>query len=255
MNDLSTLSPVLQAFFASLFTSLLTTAGAGAIFFGKKNNENFSVLAESFAAGIMLAASFFSLLSPAFGYPCAIPSWAAVTVGFALGGGFILCADKLLSRSVQNVEGGVNPEKRKSRLLYAAVTLHNIPEGLAVGVAFAGSGFYRAAALAFGVGVQNFPEGLCVACPLRAAGASRKRSFFLSALSGTVEIPAAVLGAFAATVVAGLMPWALSFAAGAMVVVTAAELLPESVPKNKPLALFGLIVGFSLMMLLDAAFA
>ena len=124
---------------------------------------------------------------------------------------------------------------------------------MAVGVAFAGGGLVPAAMLAFGIGVQNFPEGLCVACPLRARGMSRKKSFFLSSLSGAVEIPAAVLGAVAATFISSLMPWALAFAAGAMVAVTAAELIPESFSENKPLALIGLMLGFALMMFLDTA--
>ena len=238
MNFLQNLSPVWQATIASLFTCLMTTAGAFVIFFTDKPKKSFSVIAESSAAGIMLAASFFSLLSPAFEYPCAIPPYVAVTLGFCIGGGVIILSEK---------------GDRKSRLLYAAVTLHNIPEGMAVGVAFAGGGFLPALMLALGIGVQNVPEGLCVACPLRARGMSRKKSFFLSSLSGAVEIPAAVLGAVAATFISSLMPWALAFAAGAMVAVTAAELIPESFSENKPLALIGLMLGFALMMFLDTA--
>ncbi|MFQ9738789.1 MAG: ZIP family metal transporter [Christensenellaceae bacterium] len=132
------------------------------------------MIAESSAAGIMLAASFFSLLSPAFEYPCAIPPYVAVTLGFCIGGGVIILTDRLFARSARMSEKG----DRKSRLLYAAVTLHNIPEGMAVGVAFAGGGFLPALMLALGIGVQNVPEGLCVACPLRARGMSRKKSFF-----------------------------------------------------------------------------
>lgn len=180
---------------------------------------------------------------------CAIPPYVAVTLGFCIGGGVIILTDRLFARSARMSEKG----DRKSRLLYAAVTLHNIPEGMAVGVAFAGGGFLPALMLALGIGVQNVPEGLCVACPLRARGMSRKKSFFLSSLSGAVEIPAAVLGAVAATFISSLMPWALAFAAGAMVAVTAAELIPESFSENKPLALIGLMLGFALMMFLDTA--
>ena len=172
-----------------------------------------------------------------------------MTLGFCIGGGVIILTDRLFARSARMSEKG----DRKSRLLYAAVTLHNIPEGMAVGVAFAGGGFLPALMLALGIGVQNVPEGLCVACPLRARGMSRKKSFFLSSLSGAVEIPAAVLGAVAATFISSLMPWALAFAAGAMVAVTAAELIPESFSENKPLALIGLMLGFALMMFLDTA--
>ena len=248
MNFLENLSPVWQALFASLYTCFMTAAGASVIFFSDKPKKGFSVIAESSAAGIMLAASFFSLLSPAFDYPCAVPPYVAVTLGFCIGGAFIVLTDRLLSRSEKRAENG-----GKSGLLYTAVTLHNIPEGMAVGVAFAGGGLVPAAMLAVGIGVQNFPEGLCVACPLRARGMSRKKSFFLSVLSGAVEIPSAVLGALAATVIGSLMPWALAFAAGAMVAVTAAELIPESFSENKSLALVGLLAGFALMMLLDTA--
>lgn len=239
--------PVLQALTASVFTWLMTTIGALVIFFADKPNKNFSAAAESSAAGIMLAASFFSLLSPAFGYPSSVPPALAVCIGFCLGGGFVLLADLLFFPSAREREGG------RSGLLYAAVTLHNFPEGLAVGVAFAGGNPAAAAMLAFGVGVQNLPEGLCVACPLRAGGMSRKKSFLLSSLSGAAEIPAAVLGALAAAAVGSLMPWALSFAAGAMVAVTASELIPGSFSKNKTLSAAGLILGFALMMFLDTA--
>ena len=152
MNFLQNLSPVWQATIASLFTCLMTTAGAFVIFFTDKPKKSFSVIAESSAAGIMLAASFFSLLSPAFEYPCAIPPYVAVTLGFCIGGGVIILTDRLFARSARMSEKG----DRKSRLLYAAVTLHNIPEGMAVGVAFAGGGFLPALMLALGIGVQNW---------------------------------------------------------------------------------------------------
>lgn len=252
MNYLENLSPVLQALLASLFTWLMTTAGAFVIFFTDRPNRGFSVVAESSAAGIMLAASFFSLLNPAFDYPSSVPPAVAVTAGFCLGGGLVLLADRLLSRS-ERAAKSEDAGKLKSRLLYAAVTLHNVPEGLAVGVAFAGGGPLAAAMLAFGIGIQNLPEGLCVACPLRARGMSRKKSFLLSSLSGAVEIPSAVIGAVAATFVGSLMPWALSFAAGAMIAVSASELIPGSFTEHKPLAFVGLIAGFALMMFLDVA--
>ena len=164
----------------------------------------------------------------------------------------MLLADRLLSRS-ERAAKSEDAGKLKSRLLYAAVTLHNVPEGLAVGVAFAGGGPLAAAMLAFGIGIQNLPEGLCVACPLRARGMSRKKSFLLSSLSGAVEIPSAVIGAVAATFVGSLMPWALSFAAGAMIAVSASELIPGSFTEHKSLAFVGLIAGFALMMFLDVA--
>ena len=156
MNFLENLSPAWQALIASLFTCLMTTTGAFIIFFSDKPKKWFSVIAESSAAGIMLAASFFSLLNPAFEYPAKLPAYVTVTLGFCIGGAFIVLTDRLLSRSERSEAKG----NRKSRLLYAAVTLHNVPEGMAVGVAFAGGAFLPAVMLAFGIGIQNIPEGL-----------------------------------------------------------------------------------------------
>ena len=237
--------PVLQALAASVCTWLLTTLGAAVIFFADSPDGRFSAFAESFAAGVMLAASFFSLLLPAFEYPVSLPPAAAVSLGFCLGGIAVVLSYFLLSRARKG--GG------RGGLTYAAVTLHNIPEGLAVGVAFAGGAGRSAAMLALGIGVQNLPEGLCVACPLRSGGMSRKKSFFLSSLSGAAEIPAAVIGAAAASLAGSLMPWALSFAAGAMVAVTASELIPGAFGKRRGTAFFGLLAGFALMMFLDTA--
>lgn len=247
MNYLMDLSPAVQALTAGIFTCLMTAAGALVIFF-TDGIKGFFTLAGSVSAGIMIAASFFSLLVPALEYQTFLPSPLLVSFGFILGGIFVLLSDLIMSGA-----GKFEGSKKQSRLLYAAVTLHNIPEGMAVGVAFASGNFFSALILAFGIGVQNFPEGLCVACPLRANGCSRRKSFFLSALSGAIEIPAAVLGAMAASIVSGLMPWALSFAAGAMIAVSVSELIPESIERNKPLALVGLIAGFALMMFLDTS--
>lgn len=238
--------PALQALTASVFTWLATTVGASVILFADSPNKFFSAVSESFAAGVMLAASFFSLLLPAFDYPSALPPALAVSLGFCLGGVAVILCDVLFSRARRKDKDG-------GRLAYAAVTLHNVPEGLAVGVAFAGGAPMAAAMIAFGIGVQNLPEGLCVACPLRSGGMSRRKSFLLSSLSGAVEIPAAVIGALAASLIATLMPWALSFAAGAMVAVTAAELLPSGFSGHRGGAFAGLLIGFALMMFLDTA--
>jgi ZIP family zinc transporter len=243
MNVLRTLSPLTLAFLASVFTTVLGAVGAAMIFFCDKSDEKFSVIAEGFAAGIMLAASYFSLLAPAFEYPCAVPHAVAVGSGFFLGGVFVLSFGKLFEKKRLGGDG----------LLYAAVTLHNIPEGLAVGMAFAGGGFLPALLLTIGIGVQNFPEGLCVACPIRARGASRRKSFWLATLSGAAEIPAALLGVIAVRTIGALMPWALAFAAGAMIAVTTIELLPSAAEKNKRLTLFLLLDAFTLMMALDTA--
>ena len=233
----------------------MTTLGAAFVFFSKKLNEHILTILTGAAAGIMIAASFFSLLLPAIDYPGALPSYLTVTLGFLLGGAFIVCSDFALSRS-RKLLGRV--KDGKSALLYLAVTLHNIPEGMAVGVAFAqGAGaegaVLSALFLAVGIAVQNFPEGLCVAFPLRSHGMSPLKSFLFSQGSGLVEIPACVLGAVAATFIAGLMPWALSFSAGAMIAVVCSELIPECFEDSKILASTGVIAGFCLMMILDVA--
>ena len=249
------LDSVWQALLASLFTCLMTALGASLVFFSKKINEKFLTGMIGGAAGIMIAASFFSLLLPAIEYESALPSWLVVTVGFLLGGGFIVCGDVVLSK----VKKTKSAAGHKSALLYTAVTLHNIPEGMAVGVAFAsaatgeGTLAVAAAMLAAGIGIQNFPEGACVAYPLKAQGFSTGKAFFLSVLSGMVEMVAAVFGALAAEKAAGLMPWTLSFSAGAMIAVVCSELIPDCFEKHKIVASAGVVLGFALMMILDLA--
>ncbi len=246
------LAPWLQALLCSLMMYLATALGASLVFFSEKFRDGALTALTGGAAGIMLAASFFSLIQPALGYPSALPSAVTVTLGFLLGGAFMWGTDVVFSRRTADTR------RRRNRLLFLAVTMHNIPEGMAVGVAFAaaaGAPETVPAALLFAVGiaVQNFPEGSCVAFPLRAQGMSRGRSFFLSQSSGAVEVPACVLGALAATFIGGLLPWALSFCAGAMVAVVCAELLPECFQKKRGAALLGVIFGFCIMMLLDVA--
>ena len=255
MQFFLTLHPVLQAFLLSLFMYAMTACGALFVFFSKKINNRILTALTGAAAGIMIAASFFSLLLPAIEYESALPSYVTVTLGFLLGGAFIVFSDVALSRSKRVFHRSGD---KKSALLYLAVTLHNIPEGMAVGVAFAQCGNVPAATLsavllAVGIAVQNFPEGMCVAFPLRAQGMSATKAFLFSQGSGAVEIPACVLGAVAATVIAGLMPWALSFSAGAMVAVVCSELIPECFSENKMLASAGVILGFCVMMILDVA--
>ncbi len=246
--------PVLEAFLVSLFMYFMTALGASAVFFSRKGGGKAFVFLTGAAAGIMIAASFFSLLLPAIDYQTALPSYVTVTLGFLLGGGFIVLSDLLLSRSQFRFK---RIGDRKCALLYLAVTLHNIPEGMAVGVAFAqaagGAGTLSALLLGVGIAVQNFPEGMCVAFPLRAKGMSPLKSFLFSQGSGAVEIPACILGAVAASFIAGLMPWALSFSAGAMIAVVCSELIPECFEKSKTLASAGVIFGFCVMMLLDVA--
>lgn len=248
------LDTVWQALLASLFMYFMTALGASLVFFSKKLSAGAVTALTSMAAGIMIAASFFSLLLPALEYEGALPSYLTVTLGFLLGGAFVMLGDIVLSR-VKPQCSGVG---EGTALLYFAVTLHNIPEGMAVGVAFAAAAGAQEAVLsalflAIGIAVQNFPEGLCVAVPLRAKGMSRAKSFAFSQGSGAVEIPACLLGALCAMFVAGLMPWALSFSAGAMIAVVCSELIPESFSGNKTLATFGVVFGFCFMMVLDVA--
>ncbi len=243
-----------QAVLASLMLFSLTTLGASLVFFSKGVKPALLTLMNGAAAGIMIAASFFSLLLPALSYEGFLPSYVTVTLGFLLGGGFIIVSDVLLMRRKKR---GTKLGDEKNALLFLAVTLHNIPEGMAVGVAFAVAGGEHAVLSAFllalGIGIQNFPEGLCIAFPLRAKGLSAVKSFVFSSLSGAVEIPACVLGALAAGFITGLLPWALAFSAGAMVAVVCSELIPECFEKSKTLASLGLIFGFCLMMVLDVA--
>ena len=243
-----------QALLASLMMYLMTMLGASFVFFSKKINQIFLSALTSLAAGIMVAASFFSLILPAIEAESALPSYLTVTLSFALGGAFIVLSDWLLSRSKLTFHAIGD---KKNALLFLAVTLHNIPEGMCVGVAFAlagtGGGAVSALLLAVGIAVQNLPEGICVAFPLRAKGMSPFKSFLFSQGSGAVEIPACILGALAATAIGGILPWALSFAAGAMIAVVCSELIPECFSGNKTVASAGLVGGFCIMMILDLA--
>ncbi len=243
-----------QACLASLMTYGATTLGACLVFFSGKLNSALLTALTGGAAGIMIAASFFSLLLPALGYETPIPNFAAVTISFFLGGALVFVSDAVLSRKKKEFRR----LSRKNGLMLLAMTLHNIPEGMAVGVAFAVAPHEPAAALsallfAVGIAIQNFPEGACLAFPLRADGMSPRKSFFISQASGAVEIPACLMGAVAATFITGLLPWALAFSAGAMIAVVCSELIPECFEQNKTVAAVGVISGFCLMMLLDLA--
>lgn len=210
----------------------------------------------SSAAGIMLASTFFSLLMPAMDMVGEY-SYIILTCGFVLGGFMIIITD-IVTGKLHLFAGNV--KKRSCAVMCIAVTIHNIPEGLAVGVAFgalaSGNSVEAVAAimLAVGIGIQNFPEGMCVAFPLRANGMSRFKSFFIGQLSGAVEIVAGVIGALAVTLANGILPWALSFSAGAMLAVVCSELIPESFTEGKIKATIGVVFGFAVMMILDIAF-
>lgn len=263
------LSPVMKALIATLFTWFMTALGASLVFFTKTFNEKLMDSMLGFAGGVMIAASYWSLLSPAIemsrGH--AIADWFPAATGFMAGGFFLGAIDKILPHLHPNAplgqaEGYFSKEVKKSTLLVLAITLHNIPEGLAVGVAFgsiAGGGteasLAAAVTLAVGIGIQNFPEGIAVSMPLRGEGMSRRKSFFYGQFSGMVEPVAAVIGAFFVTFIGSLLPYALGFAAGAMIFVVAEEVIPSSQERgNKDLASMSLMVGFVVMMILDVTF-
>lgn len=259
------LHPVVQAFLATCFTWAVTALGASFVFFTKNINRKFLDGMLGFASGVMIAASFWSLLAPAIemSKEMDVPSWVPASTGFLAGALFLRAVDNFLPHlhiglPVSEAEG-IKTSWHRSTLLVLAITLHNIPEGLAVGVAFGavGAGLPAATlagafALAIGIGLQNFPEGIAVSLPLRREGLSRIKSFWYGQFSGIVEPIAGILGAFAVTYSRPLLPYALSFAAGAMIFVTVEELIPECQRHgNTDIATGGAIIGFALMMILD----
>jgi zinc transporter, ZIP family len=264
---LSQFSPVVQALIGTLFTWFVTALGASLVFFFKKINQKVLDTMMGFAAGVMIAASFWSLLAPAIsmteeggGTP-----WIPALVGFLLGGLFLFAVDKLLPHlhpgfQIEEAEG-IKTSWQRSILLVLAITIHNIPEGLAVGVAFgaAAAGYPSATvagavALAIGIGIQNFPEGTAVSVPLRREGMKRRKAFWFGQLSGMVEPISGVLGALAVIFIRPLLPYALAFAAGAMIYVVVEELVPEShAEKHTHFATWGAMIGFAVMMTLDVA--
>ncbi len=265
MEWFASLSPVIQALLATIFTWGITALGAATVLLFKNINKRLLDGMLGFGAGVMIAASFWSLLNPALELSEQLGShfvWLNPAIGFLTGGLFVVLSEKLMDRFYFNQwrdEACKNSLKR-SLLLVSAVTIHNIPEGLAVGVAFGGvvagiegASLISAILLAIGIGLQNFPEGAAVSLPLRREGYSRMRSFLSGQASGLVEPVAGVIGAFAAITVRSLLPFLLSFAAGAMISVVASELIPESARDNKNLAAIGVILGFMIMMVMDVA--
>ena len=238
------------------FTFLMTTLGAAMVFFfAGEPRPHFQKALLGFAAGVMTAASVWSLLLPAINRSAALPlpSWLPAAGGMLLGVVFLAALDGLLPR-LRRSRGRLDASWRQTTLLMTAITLHNVPEGMAVGLAFAlaagGEGLAGAAALAMGIGIQNFPEGAAVALPLRQGGWSRSRSFAGGMLSGAVEPVFGVLVVLAAAGVEPLMPWLLSFAAGAMLYVVVEELVPQA---HSRAGTCGFVLGFLVMMVLDVA--
>jgi ZIP family zinc transporter len=261
------LHPVAQALIATLFTWFVTALGASFVFFFKTINRKVLDAMLGFAAGVMMAASYWSLLAPAIEMSegSGIPSWIPATSGFLMGGFFLWGVDKLMPHlhlgfPMEEAEG-IHTGWQRSILLVLAITIHNIPEGLAVGVAFGAlaadlpsASLGGAIALAVGIGIQNFPEGTAVSVPLRREGLSRLKSFWYGQLSGVVEPIAGVTGAVAVIYMRPVLPYALAFAAGAMIYVVVEELIPESqLDKNTDLATLGAMFGFAVMMSLDVA--
>lgn len=275
ISYIQSLSPVVQALLGTLFTWGVTALGAAIVFFFKSINKKILNVMLGFAAGVMIAASFWSLLNPAIilSEELGQISWLVVSIGFLSGGLFLFLIDKLLPhlhigfQAAERTEG-IKTSWQRSILLVLAITLHNIPEGLAVGVAFGaaasgvkGATIASAVALAIGIGLQNFPEGAAVSVPLRREGYSRKKAFLYGQASGIVEPISGVIGAMAAISMRSILPFALSFAAGAMIFVVVEELIPEAQrydesEKNSKIGdvtALGCMLGFAVMMILDVA--
>ena len=262
MSELFTLSPLVQALLATILTWLVTALGAALVLFARRAHPLLMDALLAFGAGVMLASSYFSLLAPGVEMAFALGQlpWLVISAGFLCGGGLLLLADHIMQQHTPQflVSAGSH---RRSALLVASITLHNIPEGLAIGVSFGAlaSGATPAALtaawmLAIGIAVQNFPEGAAVSLPLRREGMSPWRALCYGQFSGAVEPIAAVVGCLLAVYVQALLPFALAFAAGAMVVVVIAELVPESQRSLRPgLMTLATMAGFALMMVLDVA--
>jgi ZIP family zinc transporter len=275
---LETVGPVMQALYAGLFTWGLTAIGAALVFLFNASNRKVLDCALGFTGGVMIAASFWSLLSPSIAYVemqnemglSTMPAWLPPAIGFFLGALFLFILDKIIPHlhifAKREEAEGLQTNWRKTHLLVLAIALHNIPEGLAVGVAFGalanpellgmdGHSVFTmggAIALAVGIGIQNFPEGFAVSMPLRRMGVSKWKSWQWGQLSAIVEPVFAVIGAAIVMTVLPILPYALAFAAGAMIFIVVEEVIPESQRGgNTDLATMGLIVGFIVMMSLD----
>lgn len=257
---------VLSAFIATLFTWGVTAIGAAGVFFFRSIKQRLLDAMLGFTAGVMIAASFWSLLAPSIEMSAEmnVVKWIPPTVGFLLGGVFLWGVDKILPHlpigKLKSEAEGISTSWKKTMLLFVAITLHNFPEGLAIGVAFAaawsgvpGSSIASAIALAIGIGIQNFPEGFAVSMPFRREGLSRKRSFFYGQASAMIEPVAAVIGAASLVLMRSYLPYALAFAAGAMIYVTVEEIIPESQKNATDVATIGAMLGFAIMMVLDVA--
>lgn len=257
----TSLDYTVQALIATIFTWSITALGASIVFAFRKINKNIMDAMLGFAAGVMIAASFFSLISPAIEMTISLKmcTWFVVCLGFILGGVLLFIGDKMFDHLIKKTEN--KHSLKRSLMLIFSITLHNIPEGLAVGVAFGslaygidGATLSSSIMLAIGIGLQNFPEGTAVAVPLLREGFSRPKAFYYGQLSGIVEPIAGVIGALLVIKIRILLPYLLAFAAGAMIYVVVQELIPESqTNKKKDLMALFTMIGFTIMMLLDIA--
>jgi len=260
-------SPIIQALMGTFFTWGVTALGAGMVFLTKEVSRKLLNGMLGFASGVMIAASYWSLLAPAIelSQNLRVPAWFPAASGFLLGGVFLYVVDKILPHvhmiGDKAVSEGPKTSWQRSVLLITAITMHNIPEGLAVGVAFGaaaagieGAGVASAVALALGIGIQNFPEGLAVSAPLRREGWKMGKSFLYGQFSGMVEPIAGLIGAAATLLMRPILPYALAFAAGAMIYVVSDELIPESKREgHSDIPTIGVMLGFTAMMILDVA--
>ncbi|MCX8082871.1 MAG: ZIP family metal transporter [bacterium] len=266
VEQFSHISPVLLALLATTFTWFLTAIGASLVFFNTSPSRKVFDCSLGFAGGVMTSASFFSLLLPAIEISkkvSSIPEWGVISIGFTLGCIFLYGLDKIIPHLHLNApieeKEGYGPNLSVPYLLILAITLHNIPEGIAIGVAFGvlkfskvGANIISAVSLSIAIGLQNIPEGMAVSIPLRSSGFNRFKSFFYGQLSGMVEVLGGFLGAVAVAFFHPLLPYALSFAAGAMIYVVVEEVIPETQKAgNTDIATMSFLTGFLLMMVLD----
>lgn len=259
LNYLIGLNPIVQALLATLVTYFFTIMGSALVFPFKNVNKNIMDAMLGMAAGLMIAASFFSLLNPAIEYASEVGqiSWLVTSLGFMVGGILLFITDKISERYLKRHKNA-NKKKRAFMLMFS-ITIHNIPEGMVVGLAFGSIGltnmtFLSACMLTLGIAIQNFPEGSALSLPMKRDGMSAKKAFFLGQISGIVEPIAGVLGAVLVLYVKNILPLMLSFAAGAMIYVVVEELIPESqTNKRKDLMALFTIIGFILMMILDVS--
>ena len=257
IDKILTLNPIIQALIAGLFTYGITILGASVVLFMKKINKTFLDSSLSLSAGIMIAASFFSLILPSIDMSKELNliPWLIVSIGFIFGGLFLYLGNKIYEKKLNKTDNSL----KRCIMIILSITLHNIPEGMAVGVAFGsviynipGASLLSAWIIALGIGIQNFPEGSAISLPLRREGFSRKKAFFFGQISGIVEPISAVLGALLVIKIRILLPILLAFAGGAMIYVVTEELIPESqTNKRKDLMTIFTIIGFTIMMILD----